>query len=908
MPESPRTLAAIIEAVETLLRGTVLDAWPTRDDDLALLRATRERLERRFTLAVVGEFSSGKSYLLNALLGKTRYDEKGQIAGLLATDINPSTATITELEYGAPESAVATYPSGRSERIPMDRLSRFVAVAKNDERGALHDATAGDDAAPSFVVVSLDSPFLQSGFVVADTPGLASLNPAHRRATLSYLPRTDAVLYLIDTQQPFSSGDAAFLGLVGEHVRTIFIVQTKIDLWRMRETDGREAWAAARARIIERAAHFAPEAVVYSVSARDFALGTLDRDPGTLAASGFPDLLAGLERSLESRAMAARVERTLAVLHDVAVKTTARVRRAGVLAETSGEALARERERAASDLTERERALGRERDDVTRAGMERRDWIVQQGTALAQRATRALASSIDIADVERIRDRGKFHGLVDATVAPVWNAFARDVAGDVARALERIARSRTDVRVTDLAALRLGGVPGTGAWSRDLASGIASTIVLGALGGPTVTFVHAVARAFASHAYGTYMKRELGNDLYATFFPEFEHEVATFVDGLAENLAGIYDDAAAAIERERLVARAETLEPIERALALSNDAAGRLAASRQLAAVIRELETIEDRLVTFDTTARGAAALDAPARGDAIVAGLEKDSGPHSGVPHHPEVLFDADAYDRGLRPQRYRVVILGALRRGKSSLINAIAGTRILQDEGGSEALFPVHVRYGERERAYALEGEGRWTEIATSAAMERAARCAVLIETPWTMPRELVLVHAPAFDSGDAEAEEIAIAAARAASEILGLFSRQLSDRELSLYERVAELAKPMLLAHTIADNESASERRMVVELAARYLRERAIPVARVFTISALDYFEAAQTKRPTAAWNELGALRETLQAHAEEHMRRLDERARQEADRARTVPAAGSASEPSLRRGLRRFLGRG
>ncbi len=904
MPDAPPALVATLDDVEALLGGDALEAWPTRHDDLELLRATRERLVRRFTVAVVGEFSSGKSYLLNALLGKVRYETGDRIAGLLATDINPSTATITELAYGAGVSAVAKYPSGREERIPMDRLSRFVAVGKNDERGALHDATADEDSAPSFVVVSVDSPFLKSGFIIADTPGLASLNPAHRRATLGYLPRTDAVLYLIDTQQPFSEGDASFLGLIGEHVRTIFIVQTKIDLWRMPEADGREAWQAARARIVDRARTHAPDAEVFSVSARDYAAGTLDDDADARERSGFPELLAGLQQSLQRRAQGARVDSTLAVLHELSAKTAARVRRAAVLAETSADVLATERERAWGDLVERERALGRERDDVVRAGTERGVWIRAQGTELAERATRALAAAIDVADIERIRDRGKFHSLVDATAAPVWRAFARDVAGHVARALERIARSRTDVRVADLAALRLGGIPGTGAWSRDLASGIASTIVLAAIGGPTVTFVHAVARAFASAPYGTYMKRELGRDLGAALFPAFEAEVAAFARDLASKLAGIYDDAASAIERERALARAETLEPIERALALAHDADARVAASTRLGTVAASLSAIESALAELDEQRRATQAAIATeslggraSDGSATGASFTNGNGAHES--------FDADAYDRGLRPERYRVVVLGALRRGKSSLINAIAGTRILQDEGGAEARFPVHVRYGAAERAYALEREGAWHEIATSDAMAQAAHSPVLIETPWRMPRELVLVHAPAFDSGDDEAEAIALAAARQGSEIVGLFSRQLSDRELGIYARVAEFGKPMLLAHTIADNESASERRTVVELAGRYLRERAIAVARVFTISALDYFEAMQTKRAPAAWNELGALRETLHAHADEHMHRLAERARRDAA---ALPAPANADvSVTKRRGLGRFFGR-
>jgi len=143
------------------------------------------------------------------------------------------------------------------------------------------------------VIVSVDSPFLAGGFVVADTPGLASLNPAHRRATLAYLPRTDAVLYLIDTQPAVTEGDAAFLGLIGEPC-------ARSSSCRQRSTSGehRKATAAKRGksrreRIARRAAQYAPAAEVHSVSARDYAVGTLEGDAGLVERSGFPALLAG---------------------------------------------------------------------------------------------------------------------------------------------------------------------------------------------------------------------------------------------------------------------------------------------------------------------------------------------------------------------------------------------------------------------------------------------------------------------------------------------------------------------------------------------------------------------------------------------------------------------------------------
>jgi hypothetical protein len=242
---------------------------------------------------------------------------------------------------------------------------------------------------------------------------------------------------------------------------------------------------------------------------------------------------------------------------------------------------------------------------------------------------------------------------------------------------------------------------------------------------------------------------------------------------------------------------------------------------------------------------------------------------------------------------------VIGAFKRGKSSLINGIAGTRVLPDEGSDvELRFPVHVRYGAVPRTYALSDDAAWDEIPAAEMLEAALRTPLLVETPWDLPRELVLVHAPPFDSGFSLAEEIVSAAAGSASEILCLFSRQLSDRELDLYSRLASLGKPMTFVHTIADNETPTDRRNVVTLADRYLRERGITPQRIFTVST----------REQGAWNELGALRATLVAHAEEHMERLRRADLERAEHERLAGAAVIAGGTRERRSfIDRLLGR-
>ncbi|MFN2527898.1 MAG: dynamin family protein [Candidatus Baltobacteraceae bacterium] len=888
------TVAAVLEGIEPILP-------PAQRE---ILIAARERLQRaRFVLAVVGEFSSGKSFLLNALLGKFRYETVAntqQIAGLLATDINPSTATITELEWGSAEEANAYYVDGRTERIPLDRLSKFVAVGRSGDEGKMHDATADENRAPARVLVSVDSPFLQRGFTVADTPGLASINPAHRRATLQFLPSADAVLYLIDTQQPFSEGDAAFLGIIRQHIDSIFIVQTKIDLWEQNQSDGREAWRSAYDRIASLAAIHAPGTYVYALSARQYAEGTLERSSELVARSRFQTFLDALDASLIATTGRARLRRAAQqAARAISGAIALLEQNAAMLALDPGE-LKKRQAHLVPQFDTLARTVEIERKSILARAAVRRTVTQEQAAILAEQAEIALTQAFDTADVARLRDRARLHILVDRTFADVVSAFADEIAAktiaDIETALAAAqAHTRLEFSLSDAAARAFGAEPGTGIWAAELSAAISATIVLAAIGGPAIALVSDIAARFGAAAPGAYMKRELTADLRARTFPRLRAELSDFSQTIEKKLETLYDCLAAELAHGLQVQREAELGSIERALAMH---AANEEISRRRAQYEREVLTLQDSARAVDSAVENFLAREpeiAPA-----------DPG-HEVVRRAHEAPFDQAAYGLGLRPQRWRVAVLGALRRGKSSLINAIAGTRVLADEAAGTIAYPVHVRYGPLERAYVLASGGQWHEVEIESALEEATRNPVLIEEPWSLPRELVLVHVPAFDSGGEHVEEIAVLAASQASQVVALFSRQLSDRELDVYERVAELGKPMLFVHTIADNETASERKQVVELAKTYLAERNILTNRIFTISTMDYAAAKRESRAPSAWNELDALISTLTADAEAHMERLT---RLERLSKVQTPAAASAPKDrpaGLRRALARLLGK-
>lgn len=873
-------VATHLEALRTLL------PLPQQQN----IERAHERLARdRFVLAVVGEFSSGKSFLLNALLGKF---------GLLATDINPSTAAITEIGYGIDESAYALYEDGRRERIPMDRLSRFIAVGKSDE-GKLHDATDDESRAPTRVLVSVDSPFLQRGFSVADTPGLASINPAHRRATLQFLPSADAVLYLIDTQQPFTEGDAAFLGIIRQHLDTIFIVQTKIDLWTAPQADGKPVWQGAYERIAALAAVHAPGTYVYALSARDYVEGTTAADPLRIEASRFDAFLSALDASLIATTGRARLQRAASAAHSAVDDAVAALRRDSEMLALAPEELRARIDAARPAVEALSTRAAAQHAAIRAAATQRRAIVDSQSKLLVEDAQAMLAQAFDTADVARLRDRARLHMLVDRVFAKVIGEFANDAGSGLLRALdEEIAQTQSWLpfrfALSDAAAQAFGAQAGSGLWTGDLRAAISASIVLSAIGGPAISLVTDIARRFAAAPPGQYMKRELTADLRSVIFPHLAQSLDAFAGDVCERFQAIFDALEGAIDASLEARRNAELGSIERALATHSRGAAVAGERAAIEATISHLQERDGHIAATVAQFMEREVEITPA-----------DAGPEVVRRAHSDVTFDQDAYSHGLRPTRWRIAVLGALRRGKSSLINAIAGTRVLADEAAGEIAFPVHVRYGPAERAYALQPDGQWQEVEVDTAMHEATRNPVLIETPWRLPRELVLVHVPAFDTGDATAESIAVVAASRASEVLCLFSRQLSDRELDIFERVADLNKPMLFAHTLADHENTAERRQVVELAASYLGQRAIPVKRLFTISTLDYAQARRENRAPSGWNELDALIATLSADAEAHMQRLArlERAASVAQ-ATSTPAAPEQSSPVSRAFARLF----
>jgi GTP-binding protein EngB required for normal cell division len=149
-----------------------------------------DRLETNaFEIAVFGRVSSGKSSLLNHIVGQD----------VLPVGVNPITAVPTRLAYGPEPRATAWFADRKPEQFGVERLAEFVTEQHNPAN--LQHVTR--------IVVELPAERLREGVVYVDTPGLGSLATSGAAETKAYLPRCDLGVVLIDAGSTLTEDDLA---------------------------------------------------------------------------------------------------------------------------------------------------------------------------------------------------------------------------------------------------------------------------------------------------------------------------------------------------------------------------------------------------------------------------------------------------------------------------------------------------------------------------------------------------------------------------------------------------------------------------------------------------------------------------------------------------------------------------
>ncbi|XP_031400932.1 probable transmembrane GTPase FZO-like, chloroplastic isoform X2 [Punica granatum] len=157
-------------------------------EEVSLLIDAVSQIDEPFLLVIVGEFNSGKSTFINALLGE-RYLKEGVV---------PTTNEITFLRY----SELASDEVQRCERHPDGQL-----------------------------ICYLPAPILKE-MTIVDTPGTNVILQRQQRLTEEFVPRADLLLFVISADRPLTESEVAFLRYTQQWKKKVVFVLNKSDIYQ----------------------------------------------------------------------------------------------------------------------------------------------------------------------------------------------------------------------------------------------------------------------------------------------------------------------------------------------------------------------------------------------------------------------------------------------------------------------------------------------------------------------------------------------------------------------------------------------------------------------------------------------------------------------------------------------------
>ncbi len=211
------------------------------------------QLDELFLIVVVGEFNSGKSALINALLGDHVLEE----------GVTPTTARVTLVRWGE----------------------------------TLSEQIVNED----FAIVTYPLELLKELNLI-DSPGTNAIIRRHELLTTEYVPRSDLVLFTTSADRPLTESEREFLEKILAWGKKIVLVINKADI-----LDGQEAIEEVRAFVAQHTAGilgYAPELFVLSAKMAEKAnqISDLVEKERLRKASGITDFERYITETLDDRA------------------------------------------------------------------------------------------------------------------------------------------------------------------------------------------------------------------------------------------------------------------------------------------------------------------------------------------------------------------------------------------------------------------------------------------------------------------------------------------------------------------------------------------------------------------------------------------------------------------------------
>lgn len=241
----------------------------------------KKLIENNYNVLVVGEAKRGKSTFINALIGRD----------LLPTDVDIATSQVFRVSQAPRPAYRLRFEDDSVQEITTDDLPRYgsqvVGNAENIPRL---------DQIIRWIEVEVPVRYIPKGIALLDTPGLGGLYAAHAEVTHRFVPRADAVIFVLDSKSPIGQSEIEFIETILGVTNQIFFIQTMIDLYFEAE------WQAIQRRnqnILAR--HFGnrlPDVRVWPIASTMLHEAAQTGDEDFLLISHYPEMAKALQAFL----------------------------------------------------------------------------------------------------------------------------------------------------------------------------------------------------------------------------------------------------------------------------------------------------------------------------------------------------------------------------------------------------------------------------------------------------------------------------------------------------------------------------------------------------------------------------------------------------------------------------------
>lgn len=239
----------LLQVLDTISQIKELQNFP--DFSQQVDRIWERLADNEFRIAVVGEFSSGKSTFINALLGQD----------LLQHATVETTASITRIVNVSQDdprcmTGRVLMRNGKEIRMPnLNKLKEYTTTLSQQ----FH-------VVEEISNVEIYIPFLKVNrpVVLIDTPGLNGVAEGHREQTVALIQKAHACIYLI-SRSGLKESDTSFLAYLTQFQKNFIFVQNFIDEIHESEGESIEMKMTEQKKILQQKVFFDKPNYEYSV-------------------------------------------------------------------------------------------------------------------------------------------------------------------------------------------------------------------------------------------------------------------------------------------------------------------------------------------------------------------------------------------------------------------------------------------------------------------------------------------------------------------------------------------------------------------------------------------------------------------------------------------------------------------